>query len=48
MHRRILIANIPLRLLATVCFWQDGPKGHNVAIYEAIWAILNAAALPFA
>jgi hypothetical protein len=48
MHRRTLIANIPLRILATLAFWGDGPKGRNVALYEATWAILNAAALPFA
>ncbi len=47
-HQRILIANIPLRLLATVIFLRDGSKGRNVAVYEAVWAGLNAAALPFA
>ena len=46
-HRRVLTINIPLRILATITFWTDGPKGRNVAHYEATWAILNAVTLLF-
>ena len=47
-HRQILIISIPIRLIAAYCFWQGGPKGQPVAIYELTWAVLNASALPYA
>lgn len=46
-HNRVLLINIPLRLTAMVVFWRDGPEGKATAIYEGVWALLNAAALLF-
>ena len=47
MHRRMLLAGIPLRLLAAFVFWQEGPDTRGVALYEAGWAVADLAALPF-
>lgn len=44
-HRRVMLfVNIPGRILATVLFWQEA---RNVALWEALWCTLNAAALRF-
>ncbi|WPG99204.1 Hypothetical protein R9X50_00201500 [Acrodontium crateriforme] len=45
LHKRALLANIPLRALATYVFWKKAP---NVAIYEAAWGVANAVASIFA
>lgn len=47
-RRRTLLMSVALRVLATITFSRGGPRSRNVALYEATWALLNLAAVPFA
>lgn len=47
LHRKALVINVPLRILATGLFWRHGPEARSLAIMELTWAAINAAAVPF-
>jgi hypothetical protein len=44
-HRGGLLVGVFMRAIAVWAFLQDGDAGRKVAIYEAVWMVLNAVAL---
>ena len=43
-HRHALLANVGLRSIATIVFWQEA---RGTAVYELTWGLLNAVAVGF-
>ena len=46
-HRRALTSGIVLRVFAAAIFWRDGPATRKVALYEMLWAVVNAVAIRY-
>jgi hypothetical protein len=43
-HRHVLLANVGLRLIATIIWWQ-GARG--LAVYELVWGLINTVAISY-